>query len=86
MKYQIYSIYDTAVESFMSPFFVKTEGEALRGFRDAAQNTDTPIGKHPADYHLFKIGEYTDHDGDLRSCPPVSIMLALEAIQTTQKD
>jgi len=82
MKYQIYAIYDTATESFMSPFFVKTEMEALRGFRDACQNPETPIGKHPGDYHLYQLGEYTDHNGDLRKQDPTCIISALEASQT----
>ncbi len=85
MKYQIYAIYDTAVESYMSPFFVKTKAEALRGFNDAANDTSTPIGKHPECYHLFMLGEYTDHNGDLRNQPPESIMTALECTQTPQE-
>jgi len=86
MKYVVYAVFDTATETYMSPFFMKTEAEALRGFRDAASNPETPLGQHPADYHLFRIGEYTDHNGDLRSQPPECIISALEAASAARQD
>jgi len=79
MKYLVYSVYDVATETFMPPVYAKTEAEALRGFREAASAPDNAIGKHPADYSLFRIGEFTDHNADLRSEPPNCIISALEA-------
>jgi len=87
MKYQIYAVYDMATEYFMSPFFVKTEKEAIRGFSDAALDDNTPIGKHPGDYHLYRLGEYTDHNGDLRKQTPEVIISAIEvATPSRQKE
>ena len=85
MKYLIYSVYDVATETFMMPVYAKTEAEALRGFKEAAAAPDNQIGKHPADYSLFRIGEFTDHNADLRTEPPSCIISALEAKQTTKE-
>ena len=79
MKSLVYSVYDVATETFMPPVYAKTEAEALRGFREASSAPDNQIGKHPADYSLFRIGEFTDHNADLRSEPPNCIISALEA-------
>jgi hypothetical protein len=86
MKYLIYSVYDVATETFMMPVYAKTEAEALRGFKEASQAPDNQIGKHPADYSLFYIGEFTDHNADLRSTTPTCILSALEATQTHYSD
>jgi hypothetical protein len=85
MKYLIYSVYDTATETFMQPIYAKTEAEALRGFKTAAQNKDNQIGQYPADYSLFYIGEYTDHNADLRKAQPECIISALEASSTSRE-
>lgn len=84
MKYMIYSVYDMASESYMSPFFMRTEAEAMRGFNTACNSTDNPIGQYPADYHLYKIGEFTDHNGDLRKQQPEVIISGTECIQKTK--
>jgi len=81
MKYLIYSVYDVATETFMMPVYAKTEAEAIRGFKEAASAPDNAIGKHPADYSLFRIGEFTDHNADLRTETPSCILSALEASQ-----
>ena len=85
MKSLIFSIYDTATETFMTPIFCKTEAEALRVFNDAANNPDNPIGAHPADYHLYQVGEFTDHNGDLRNQAPTCIISAIECTQTNKE-
>ena len=79
MKHMVYSVYDTATETFMLPIFAKTEAEALRGFKKACQSPDNQLGQFPGDYHLYYIGEYTDHNADLRKCDPTCIISALEA-------
>ena len=86
MKHMMYSVYDTATETFMLPVFAKTEAEALRGFKEAASREDNQIGKHPGDYHLYYIGEFTDHNADLRKGDPTCIISALEAIATRKSE
>lgn len=72
MKIRIYAIHDIKAKCFQRPFFCKEDGEATRVFSDIAQDVEHPIGKHPEDYSLFRIGQYDDNEanveGELIEC------------------
>jgi lipoprotein signal peptidase len=61
MIVKIFSIYDSKAEAYNSPFYMQTQSLAIRAFTDEANNVDSQIGKHPADFTLFYMGEYDDH-------------------------
>ena len=61
MILKIFSIYDSKAEAYNSPFYMQTQSLAIRAFTDEANNESSQIGKHPADFTLFYIGEYDDH-------------------------
>lgn len=65
MKHNVYSIYDSAAKAYFPPFFLHTEGMALRGFTDAVNDPNSQVGKHPKDYDLFQIGTFDDNTGQL---------------------
>lgn len=73
MKYIICSIYDRATEAYMRPMFFQTEGQATRMLTDELMRPDSELGQHPEDYALFKIGEFTDHDGKIEEQTPTCI-------------
>lgn len=58
----LYTIYDEKAEVFLPPFFTPTKGIAERAFIDCVQSDDHQFSKHPADYTLFYLGQYHDHD------------------------
>ena len=60
MLSKVFSVFDSKSETYMTPFFMKTKGEALRAFTDISNDDTHQIGKHPEDYTLFEIGEYDD--------------------------
>lgn len=65
MKLQAFSVYDSMVEAFMPPFFVRARGEAMRLFMDLANDASTNVGKHPMDFMLMWIGEFDDKSGSV---------------------
>ena len=65
MKLNAYTIYDAGTQTYMRPFFTQADGAATREFCDLAQNADHPIGKHPADYTLYRCGSYNDGTGEI---------------------
>ena len=82
IKLGIYSIRDTKADVFLPPFFVRTNGEALRAFDDCVQNPDTNLAKHPEDFHLFKIGYFDQDNGILEPCScPESLASALDFVK-----
>lgn len=55
---QTFAIHDSAVEQFITPFFMQTERAALRAFAAAAREEGHDFHKHSADYTLFHLGEF----------------------------
>ncbi len=70
------ALYDRATESHAPVMTVNTRGEAIRSFRDAIQDPQTPINKHPTDFELYQIGEYNDVTGELIITPRALIARA----------
>lgn len=71
MILKIYTVHDSAVGAFMSPFFARSHGEALRSFQDAINDPKTNLNSHPHDYHLFYVGAFDDNAAtlDMPSAP-----------------
>lgn len=63
MNMYIFAIYDSKSENYGRPFFVRTRGEAIRFFTEAANDRSTNIGKYPGDFTLFELGTYEDNTG-----------------------
>lgn len=63
---KIYTIYDSKSETYSYPYQARATGEALRIFTTIANDDQHPIGKYPADYTLFQIGEFDDQKADYK--------------------
>lgn len=59
------ALYDRATEAHAPVMTVNTRAEAIRSFREAVNDPQTPIYKHPTDYELYEIGQYDDIKGEL---------------------
>lgn len=87
MKMVICSIYDVKAEAFSQPMFFQAVGQALRSFIDAVSDTsraDNNFAKHPADYNLYRIGEFDDQTGAI--VPEDPFHLGNGLVLTTRKD
>jgi len=79
MKLNVYSVYDSKVGAYMTPFFMRSNGEALRAFIEIASDPQTSICKHPEDFTLFHIGSWDSSDASYDSeLAPKSLGVALE--------
>lgn len=65
MKLQVYAIYDGVAGAFMTPFFMQTDGQAIRAFSDNLNSEDSMLAQHPADFVLYNIGEFDDSTGEI---------------------
>jgi len=63
MKSKVFTVYDSKMETYMSPFLMLTKGQAIRSFTDAVGNSESQFCTHPEDYTLFEIGEWDDQEG-----------------------
>lgn len=79
MKLLAFAVFDDKAEAYMPPFFVAAPGQAIRLFTDECKNSESPVGKHPADYRLYRIGSYDDAGGVLAGEQPVLMMSGAES-------
>lgn len=82
MKLNVYSLFDTKALNYNQPFFAHTDGAAVRIVSDVANDTNTSIGRHPADYVLYRIGTYDDALGLLMPEAPLSHVIDCVALIT----
>lgn len=79
----ICTIHDTKAEVWGEPFYVMSNGQAVRAFADAARGNDTDIGKHPEDYNLYKIGEWDERTGAILAIEPVHLIAGANVKEIT---
>lgn len=63
MKLFAFAVFDAKAEAYMRPFFAEAIGMAVRSFADAVADESSPMGKHPEDYTLFKVGSFDQLSG-----------------------
>lgn len=83
MRMVVCAVRDSGVDAFMTPFFCRHVGEAVRGFSDEANSSEpNMVTKHPDDYELFHLGFWESHDASFELLPkPVSLMRGKDAVK-----
>lgn len=66
-KLVIVAIFDRKVGAYNRPFYVRSEGEALRIFGDEInrRTDDNIMNKHPEDYFLAVLGTFDEETGNI---------------------
>lgn len=81
MQHKIYTVYDSKSEAYLQPFFLQTNGQAIRSFSDCANDPNHQFGRHPGDYTLFYLGMYEDGSATFAIEPtPASLGKAIEFV------
>jgi hypothetical protein len=82
MELKAYSIYDSAAQAFIAPFFMQNDGLAVRAFSDNVNSNDeNNISKHPDQFALYKIGVFNDKSGVIDPEEvPVKLMSGIECV------
>ncbi len=63
MKLEVFSIYDTKADAYLSPFYSHNKATALRSFSDLANDSSTQFSQHAGDYVLFQVATWDDERG-----------------------
>lgn len=69
MIMQVLVVYDSKARAHLLPMFVSHVEVGERGFADAANDDTTVIGRNPADFSLFHIGEWDDEIAEYTAFP-----------------
>lgn len=83
MKLYAYSLFDSAAHAFTTPFFVHSDGLAVRVFQDNVNSkNESNISMHPDQFTLFKIGTFDDGTGHFQPlAAPESMQNGLTLIE-----
>ncbi|QCQ84659.1 nonstructural protein [Blackfly microvirus SF02] len=65
MLLNAYSLYDQKALTYSPPFYCSAHGQAVRMVMDLANDSNTMVGRHPADFTLYCIGQFDDSVGGL---------------------
>lgn len=84
MRQFVYSIFDSASGVYDKPTFANSDAEIIRAFGDICASADHPIGMHPDDYTLMRIGEFDNNTGEIKPEVPVKLINGLESVATGQ--
>lgn len=60
MIYDVFAVHDCKAEAFLPPFILPNENMAKRVFADCVNSDKHQFGANPADYTLFRLGQYDD--------------------------
>lgn len=82
MIQNIYTIFDSAAQANLTPFFLPTDAMALRTFTQCVNDPSHAFSQAPNDYVLYKLGEFDNERGTFE-IPITPINLALGSMLTT---
>lgn len=63
MLLKAFSVRDSKVGAYNTPWFQKSIGEAERSFNELVKDEKSMVSKYPDDYDLYFIGDYDDQTG-----------------------
>lgn len=77
MKQIVVAVRDVQADVFGRPYFVPTEGMAIRSFSDEVNRPadDNPLYKHAKDFALYLIGHYDDNTAILEAVNPPRLLI-----------
>ncbi|UDN67546.1 nonstructural protein [robinz microvirus RP_41] len=82
MKYEIYSVFDSATQVFLTPMFMLARGQMMRSFADEVNRVaaDNMMQQHPSDFELYYLGWFDSTSGQIDSCLPEMVARAKDLI------
>lgn len=63
MRINAYTLFDNKALNYHAPFFMATDGAAVRALSDLVSDLNTNVGRHPSDFVLYYCGQYDDSNG-----------------------
>lgn len=78
---KIFSVYDAKAAAYLPPFFMPTEGLAVRSFEAAVRDTSHDFHRFAADFTLFEFGSFDPTSGSFELlAAPVVVIGALQLL------
>lgn len=85
MIYRYYSVYDRKALVYMPPFHAHTDGAAMRSIEDAMADPNTSLARHPDDFVLYYVGDYSDEKGRFFPADPLVHVVDVSALSRVSR-
>lgn len=85
MMWPVYSVFDSKVRAFLTPFFTHTDESAIRALSDVVEGSEGErhqFARHPEDFSLYRIGAFDDAAGVLE---PLEVSVNLGVLATFRR-
>lgn len=80
MMLKMFSLLDTKAGFFHTPFFFAHVGQAVRACVDLGSDLSTQVGRHPADYALYFLGDWDDQTAAFHPANPENLGLVVSML------
>lgn len=78
-SHSLFSVFDTKVGAYMTPFPMKTTAEAIRAFLNSCRDPNTQFHSNPEDFHLYLVAEFDEQTGEIAPVNPTNVAKASDA-------
>lgn len=65
MKVKLYAVLDRDSGVYDGPVGCNADGVAIRNFTNMARNPESPIGRNPECFSIWRVGEWDDSTGSV---------------------
>lgn len=82
----VYSVYDIKAELYGVPFFMHTNGEAVRAFKRLVSDPQSLPSTAPGDFQLMHLGTFNDSTGQFSGNErPVNLGFGTDYVEKAPK-
>lgn len=81
---KLYSIYDSKSESFGPLLEMLNDAVAIRELSQTVNDGNGILSLHPADFHLYYLGEFDRQNGNVSLSDPRKVICCLLDLKTSE--
>jgi len=81
MVKRIYAVYDVKTGVYGNPFFLLSDGEAIRTITDAVSAKGNTLSEHPNDFRVDYLGEIELTTGQIMPNTPLHLVEVAQLVQ-----
>lgn len=84
MIVNMYAFFDKKATVYSVPFFFNHDVYAFRAASEIAKDPGTPMGRHPSDFDLVRLGVFNDSNGMFELHPPHTLGVLAALLEPVQ--
>ena len=83
---RMYGVYDGVAKAFATPFFMRSDAEAIRAFSAEVNNPTSVLCQNRADFSLHLLAEFDDGSGEVVAAGKMLVKAAAVYLTPVEKE